>query len=70
MKLVFATNNLNKLKEVQEILSNSIEILSLKDSVTAERTKNSPPTTSKIKPKKRNKIDIHYFFAKISVFFF
>ena len=31
MKLVFATNNLNKLKEVQEILSNSIEILSLKD---------------------------------------
>ena len=31
MKLVFATNNLNKLKEVQEMLSNSIEILSLKD---------------------------------------
>ena len=31
MKLVFATNNLNKLKEVQEILSDSIEVLSLKD---------------------------------------
>tara|TARA_R110001632_G_scaffold66891_1_gene157265 strand:- start:24257 stop:24832 length:576 start_codon:yes stop_codon:yes gene_type:complete len=31
MKLVFATNNLNKLKEVQEIFSDSIEILSLKD---------------------------------------
>ena len=31
MKLVFATNNLNKLKEVQEMLPNSIEILSLKD---------------------------------------
>ena len=31
MKLVFATNNLNKLKEVQEMLSNSIEILSLND---------------------------------------
>ncbi|PQJ77905.1 non-canonical purine NTP diphosphatase [Polaribacter porphyrae] len=31
MKLVFATNNLNKLKEVQEMLSSSIEILSLKD---------------------------------------
>lgn len=31
MKLVFATNNLHKLKEVQEMLSNSIEILSLKD---------------------------------------
>ena len=31
MKLVFATNNLNKLKEVQEMLPNSIELLSLKD---------------------------------------
>jgi len=31
MKLVFATNNINKLKEVQEMLSNSIEILSLND---------------------------------------
>ncbi|WP_298781893.1 non-canonical purine NTP diphosphatase [uncultured Polaribacter sp.] len=31
MKLVFATNNLNKLKEVQEMLTNSIELLSLKD---------------------------------------
>ena len=31
MKLVFATNNLNKLKEVQEMLSNTIEVLSLKD---------------------------------------
>ena len=31
MKLVFATNNLNKLKEVQEILSNRIILLSLKD---------------------------------------
>jgi XTP/dITP diphosphohydrolase len=31
MKLVFATNNLHKLKEVQEMISNSIEVLSLKD---------------------------------------
>ncbi len=31
MKLVFATNNLHKLKEVQEMLSNAIEVLSLKD---------------------------------------
>ncbi|MGJ8745851.1 non-canonical purine NTP diphosphatase [Polaribacter sp.] len=31
MKLVFATNNLNKLKEVQKMLPNSIELLSLKD---------------------------------------
>ncbi|WP_439132225.1 non-canonical purine NTP diphosphatase [Polaribacter sp.] len=31
MKLVFATNNVNKLKEVQQMLPNSIELLSLKD---------------------------------------
>lgn len=31
MKLVFATNNLNKLKEVQEMLPTSIQLLSLKD---------------------------------------
>ena len=31
MKLVFATNNLHKLREVQEMHSNSIEVLSLKD---------------------------------------
>ena len=31
MKLVFATNNLNKLAEVQEMLPNTIELLSLKD---------------------------------------
>ncbi|MFK8060153.1 MAG: non-canonical purine NTP diphosphatase [Polaribacter sp.] len=31
MKLVFATNNLNKLKEVQEMLPSSIKLLSLKD---------------------------------------
>lgn len=31
MKLVFATNNLNKLAEVQKMLPNSIELLSLKD---------------------------------------
>ena len=31
MKLVFATNNPNKLKEVKEILPNTIEVLSLKD---------------------------------------
>ena len=31
MKLVFATNNVNKLKEVQQLLQNSIEILSLND---------------------------------------
>ena len=31
MKLVFATNNLNKLAEVQKMLPNTIDLLSLKD---------------------------------------
>ncbi|MBL4624687.1 MAG: non-canonical purine NTP diphosphatase [Flavobacteriales bacterium] len=31
MKLIFATNNGNKLKEIQQILPSSIELLSLKD---------------------------------------
>ena len=31
MKLVFASNNLNKIKEIQILVPNSIEILSLKD---------------------------------------
>src|SRR5690606_14539365 len=31
MKLVFATNNLNKLAEVQKMLPNSIELLTLKE---------------------------------------
>ncbi len=31
MQIVFATNNLNKLKEVQKLIPNSIELLSLKD---------------------------------------
>ena len=31
MKIVFATNNLNKLSEIRDLLSNSIEILSLSD---------------------------------------
>jgi len=31
MKLVFATNNKNKIKEIKNLLSNSIELLSLED---------------------------------------
>ena len=31
MKLVFASNNLNKIKEIQSILKDSIELLSLSD---------------------------------------
>lgn len=31
MKLVFATNNKNKIKEINNLLGNSIELLSLSD---------------------------------------
>lgn len=44
MKLVFATNNLNKLKEVQEILSNRITLLSLKDIGCFEEIKETATT--------------------------
>lgn len=44
MKLVFATNNLNKLKEVQEMLSNSIQILSLKDINCFDEVDETEPT--------------------------
>ncbi|AUC84589.1 non-canonical purine NTP pyrophosphatase [Polaribacter sp. ALD11] len=44
MKLVFATNNLNKLKEVQEMLSNTIEIISLKDINCFDEVDETEPT--------------------------
>lgn len=43
MKLVFATNNLNKLSEIQSLVPNGIEILSLKDINCNEEL---PETTS------------------------
>lgn len=44
MKLVFATNNINKLKEVQEMLPNSIELVSLKDINCEEDIAETEPT--------------------------
>ena len=52
MKLVFATNNLHKLKEVQKMLSNSIEVLSLKDigcSEDIEETESTLEGNAKLK---------------------
>ena len=52
MKLVFATNNLNKLKEVQEMLPNSIELLSLKDincNEEVDETENTLQGNAKLK---------------------
>ncbi|WP_334058477.1 non-canonical purine NTP diphosphatase [Polaribacter sp. P097] len=52
MKLVFATNNLNKLKEVQEMLPSSIELLSLKDincNEEVDETENTLQGNAKLK---------------------
>jgi len=44
MRLVFATNNLNKLKEVREILNNNFNILSLEDINCYEDIPETQPT--------------------------
>lgn len=44
MKLVFATNNLNKLKEVQKLIPNHIELLSLADIGCTEDIPETQPT--------------------------
>ncbi|KAA1246362.1 non-canonical purine NTP diphosphatase [Aquimarina sp. RZ0] len=44
MKLVFATNNLNKLKEVQSLVPSHIELLSLSDINCAEDIPETSPT--------------------------
>jgi len=44
MKLVFATNNLNKLSEIKSLVSNGIEILSLKDINCNEALPETNPT--------------------------
>ncbi len=47
MKLVFATNNLNKLSEIQSLISRDIEILSLKDINCFEELPETNPTIEK-----------------------
>ena len=44
MKLVFATNNLNKLSEIQSLVPDGIEILSLKDISCNEELPETTPT--------------------------
>ncbi len=44
MQLVFATNNINKLKEVQKLIPNYIELLSLKDIGCKEDIPETQPT--------------------------
>ena len=44
MKIVFATNNLNKLSEIKSLVPNSIEILSLNDISCNEELPETNPT--------------------------
>lgn len=60
MKLVFATNNLNKLKEVQKMLVDSIEILSLKDINCFEEVDETEPTLEGNAKLKANYITENY----------
>lgn len=60
MKLVFATNNLNKLKEVQKMLADSIEILSLKDINCFEEVDETEPTLEGNAKLKANYITENY----------
>lgn len=54
MKLVFATNNPNKLKEVQSLVSDSIEIISLSD---IGCTEDIPETSATIEDNAKQKVD-------------
>ena len=47
MKIVFATNNLNKLSEIKSLVPNSIEILSLNDISCNEELPETNPTIEK-----------------------
>src|SRR5690606_38800343 len=55
-------------KDTTVIPITSLEILNLKDNATEERTKNSPPTTNKIKPKITQTKLINYFFCEDTTF--
>ncbi len=60
MKLVFATNNLNKLKEVQALLPASIELVSLKDIGCTEDIPETSPTIEGNAIQKAEYVKQHY----------
>ena len=62
MKLVFATNNLNKLAELQDLLPAGIEILSLKDMNCDEELPETNPTLKENALQKAQYVNIHYGF--------
>lgn len=60
LKLVFATNNLNKLKEVQELMPENIELLSLDDIGCKEDIPETAPTIEGNALQKANYITSRY----------
>ncbi|AXT55635.1 non-canonical purine NTP diphosphatase [Aquimarina sp. AD1] len=60
MKLVFATNNLNKLKEVQELIPSRIQLLSLSDIGCTEDIPETSPTIEGNAIQKVQYIKEHY----------
>ncbi len=60
MKIVFATNNLNKLKEVQSIVPDHIEVLSLKDINCNEDIPETQATIEGNAEQKANYVKTHY----------
>ena len=60
MKLVFATNNSNKLKEVQALVSSQIEILSLSDIGCTEDIPETSPTIEGNAIQKAKYVKEHY----------
>ncbi len=60
MKLVFATNNLNKLKEVQSLVPNHIQLLSLEDIGCIEDVPETQPTIEGNAIQKAEYIKTHY----------
>jgi len=62
MKLVFATNNLNKLKEVRELIPETIELLSLEDIGCKEDIPETAPTIEENAIQKANYLKKHYGF--------
>ena len=62
MKLVFATNNLNKLAELQALVPKGIEILSLKDINCNEELPETNPTLEENALQKAQYVNTHYGF--------
>lgn len=60
MKLVFATNNLNKVKEIQELLPAEIELLSLSDIGCTEDIPETSPTIEGNAKQKALYVKEHY----------